>query len=716
MDPGSILSIVQLSLSVFELGSKIACEFLSKNGRVPDKLKRLNDRLGRFHNVVKDIVQEPQKQNATSSLTFPGADGIVETLTECKEFLRQYESALSTRSTVVGTSQRVSLAVGPDSSKVDELDRRIMYHYTELQYWKTVAVEDAVKRLGESMVAMHVSPRIPSITGSPQLESSARFTAGPSNDYYMTQTANQSSFPRSPTLKANPRNSTLSPINEIELPSPRAGTNYAFDVAAQRQISRSSGTGPVMAYIDHNRQDTASSASTLIEPEFNIGPLSQSPLSTSPSKQLQGPGHLVWLCIGSSRRYQFSTACYRVLDSDGNRVVEWYNTSSGITIWHFVPNRCSIPHTKPTDEKFRVFFLPQNTKHHFRIAKPDSETENLHDKPEYQFARKLDRETFQQNLRGYDSLEMIRASRIHTAAVKDIARLEHLKVWRQTDHDDKPTFSFAAHEVGHPLYHEEFYIRWFKKTPELKGDNRLILRVYSKESDPEDGLEIEGVRRRSSTFGDKVRRLSGSSSHGSSSSKAPVPVLYECCPGIEPPNDVRNLGHLEIEFKDSERKPQFTYLPNLPNPPLLFPGSYLIANANVVRKTFIKACYEAHRPAMEAARNGTPSPALSQQAYSYPPSLTLGPQQNPYELEDSARYELMGDSGGYELAQDPGVHEMVGSSGFQIPSPSLTTPYSPGEVRFNTETLFAPPRTDNSERDMGTYGDYDREPLAREPG
>ncbi|KAI0900636.1 hypothetical protein F4806DRAFT_163557 [Annulohypoxylon nitens] len=693
MDPGTILSIVQLSLSAFELGSKIAREFLSKNDKIPDKLKRLNERLGRFHNVVKDIVQEPPKHNASSNLAFPGADGIIETLSECKEFLRQYESALSSRSTVVGASQRVALLVGPDNSKVDELDRRIMYHYTELQYWKTVAVEDAVKKLGESMVAMHVSPRIPGMTGSPQPESSARFAGGQSTEYYMAQSANQPGFPRSPTLKANPRNPALPPINELELPSPRAGNNYAFDVAAQRQFSRSPGSAPVMAYISHNRQDTVGSASTLCESEYNIGPLSHSPLSTTPP-QFRAQGHAVWLRIGS-RRYQFNTNCYRVFDSDNNRVVEWYNTGSGVTIWHYVPNRCSIPHTKPTDEKFRVFFLPPSTKHHFKITGADNQTEDVDDRAEYQFARKIDRETFQQNLRGYDSLEMIRASKIHSAGEKDIATLEHLKVWRQTDHDDKPTFSFAAHGAGHPLHNEEFYIRWFKKTPELKGDTRLILKLYSKGNDQEDGIEIEGARRRSSTFGDKVRKLSGSSSHGgsrpssrsrSSSSKSPAPVLYECCQGIEPPSDVRNLGHLEIEFKDSE-----------------------------LRKNFIKACYEAHRPAMDAVRNTTPSPALSQHTFTMPPSLTLGPQQNPYELEDSSRHELMGDPGGYEMMGNPGVYEM-GSPGFQIPSPSITTPYSPEEVRFNTETLFAPSIKSPSDQETSSYRSYDREPLGREPG
>ncbi|KAI1095291.1 hypothetical protein F5B19DRAFT_489422 [Rostrohypoxylon terebratum] len=691
MDPGTILSIVQLSLSAFELGSKIAREFLSKNDKVPDKLKRLNERLGRFHIVIKDIVQEPQKHDASSNLSFPGADGIIETLSECKEFLRQYESALSSRSTVVGASQRVALLVGPDSSKVDELDKRIMYHYTELQYWKTVAVEDAVKKLGESMVAMHVSPRIPGMTGSPQLESAARFAGGQPNENYMAHNAYQPGFPRSPTLKANPRNPALPPINELELPSPRAGNNYAFDVAAQRQFSRSPGSGPVMAYISHNRQESIGSASTLLESEYNTSLLSHSPLSTTPPQQCLGEGHAVGLHIGS-RHYQFNTNCYRVFDNDGNRVVELFNTDSGVTIWHYVPNRCLIPHTKPMDPNLKVFFLPLSTKHHLKITGADNRTEDINERLEYQFARKTDRETFQQKLRGYDSLEMIRTVKIHVAGEKDIARAQHLKVWRQTDHDDKPTFSFAA---GRPLHNEEFYIRWFKKIPELKGDTRLILKLYSKGDGQEDGMDVEKSRRRSSTFGDKVRKLSGSSSHGgsrpssrsrSSSSKSPAPVLYEYCQGIEPPSDVKNLGHLEIEFANSE-----------------------------FRKNFIKACYEAHRPAMDAARNTTPSPALSQHTFTMPPSLTLGPQQNPYELEDSSRSELMGDPGGYEMMGSSGAYEMGGSS-FQIPSPSITTPYSPEEVRFNTETLFEPSRKYPRDQETASYRSDDREPFGREPG
>ncbi|KAI1417895.1 hypothetical protein F5Y13DRAFT_199030 [Hypoxylon sp. FL1857] len=676
MDPGTILSIVQLSFSVLELGTKIAREFFGRNDRVPDKLKRLNDRLGLFHSVVKDIIQKSKEHNASSSsLAFPGADAIIETLTECKEFLRQYESATP--------SQRLVLLVGPDSSRIEDLDRRIMGHYAELQLLKTVDLENAFERLKESMVAMHVSQRTPSMTESPpQPELTGRFEGTPEN-YSMTGIANQLSFPRSPTLQAGSRNTSLPSI--LELPSPPAGLNYSFDVGTRRQPP-SLETGPVMAYLSRTRQNTVSSRLTHIEPGSTAHSQAQNRMSTSPPSQFNDPGHSVVLRIGP-QPYQFSTSSYRVLDGGNSKVIEWSNAASEITVWHFVPNTCAIPHTIPEDAKFRVFFLPRNIKHKFKIIRADNESTDAEERPEYQFSRKIDREVFQQNIRACEFLEMIRALKINSAVERDIAILVHLKVWRQNDQDDKPTFSFAAHEVGQPSHHAEFHIRWFKKTPELKGDNKLILRVNSKESDLEDGPEALRPRRLSATFGATVRKLSGSSTHGSSSrsnsrsrsssSKAPLSVLYDY-PGLEPPIDVRNLGYLEIEFKNSE-----------------------------LRKTFIKACYEAHRPAMEAWRNNTPSPVSSQHIPSQPPSLILGPNPAPYELEDSGRYELMGDSG---------AHELMGDPGFQIPPPSLTTPYYPEEVCFNTDSLFAPSRTSDQDQDPGTFKDYDREPLSREPG
>lgn len=150
MEPGAILSIVQLSFSVFELGSKIAREFFGKNDRVPDKLRRLNDRLKEFITIVDGIIDSVHEHSASSGLIYPGADAIVETLTECNNFLRQYESALLADRTFGGTSQRLALVVGPDNSKIQDLDRRILDHYPALQLWKTTGLERAVMQLGES--------------------------------------------------------------------------------------------------------------------------------------------------------------------------------------------------------------------------------------------------------------------------------------------------------------------------------------------------------------------------------------------------------------------------------------------------------------------------------------------------------------------------------------------------------------------------------------
>lgn len=265
----------------------------------------------------------------------------------------------------------------------------------------------------------------------------------------------------------------------------------------------------------------------------------------------------------------------------------------------------------------------------------------------------------------------------------------HLKVWRHSPQDDRPTFSFAANEIAHM----EFHIRWFNKNPELRGVSKLILRLYSKGDDLVDEPEPVESRRLSFTFG--MKRSSGSStqtnasdSHStlrsrSSSTKPPPLILYEGR-GIEPPDDVRNLEYLEIEFLNSEGK---FLLVSLPLTSLS--RSSTLTSSPLVRKSFVQACLEAHRPALEASRrNSTPS-SSSQQSYSRPPSWTLGPNQGPHELEDSGKYELPVDSG---------VYEMMGDSGFQMPPPSLTTPYSPGEVRFNTLSLFAPSRATDYEK------------------
>lgn len=230
-----------------------------------------------------------------------------------------------------------------------------------------------------------------------------------------------------------------------------------------------------------------------------------------------------------------------------------------------VPSACNIPYTIPEDKKgIRVLFLPRNKHHQFEISRPGIEVQNFHDVPEYVFARKVDREAFQQKFRGCDSLELIRALKIHNNLERDIAIKVHLKVWRWNEQHDGPTFSFAAHEIGHASHHVEYVIRWFKKSPELRGDNKLKLKVNSKETGAEEDPALDALRKRSSTIGSRMRRLSGSQLRFTDSgSRSRSPVLYDC-QGIEPPNEVRRLGYIEIEFKTQDRKSRPTQLVLIP--------------------------------------------------------------------------------------------------------------------------------------------------------
>ncbi|OTB14875.1 hypothetical protein K445DRAFT_318787 [Daldinia sp. EC12] len=679
MEPGTYLAIVQLSFSVFELGSKIAREFFGKYDKVPDKLRRLNDRLREFHSIVDGIIDGSPGQNALSSLVYPGADAIVETLTECKDFLRQYETALIAERTFGGASQRLALVVGPNNSRIQELDRRILDHYPALQLWKTTGLERAVMQLGESMIANQQTNsqvnRSPNATAElpSQAELSGRSAEEALTGFSTTQVA-------TPTLRAVSRNPSLPSINE--LPSPQVRDLSFSDAVPYRQRPSGLEIGPVLAHLRGYNRENVMSSSTRTRPTNGAESLSPVLLSTSPTSQFRRQGYPVSIRVGS-QSYQLSTNDYKVFDIGGNRVVEWSNTSSRLTIQHFVPDPRSIPYTIPGDlGPYKVRFLPINARHQFKITTADVGTESFYEKPEYRFHRKVDREAFQQAVRNCDHLEIVRALKVHSAKGRDIAMKFHLKVWRHSPQDDRPTFSFAANEV----VHMEFHIRWFKKVPELKGETKLVMRLYSKSDDLADEPETTEPRRLSFSFG--MKRLSASSTQTSnsdsrstsrsrSSSIKPPPLLLYEGRGIEPPDDVRSLEYLEIEFLNSE-----------------------------VRKSFIHACLEAHRPALEVSRrNSTPSTS-SQHSYSRPPSWNLGPNQGPHELEDSGKFELPGDFR---------VYEMMGDSGFQMPPPSLTTPYSPEEVRFNTRSLFAPSRATDYEKILETDESYDKDDDAHGP-
>lgn len=174
------------------------------------------------------------------------------------------------------------------------------------------------------------------------------------------------------------------------------------------------------------------------------------------------------------------------------------------------------------------------------------------DRPKYNFSSKLDRETFQRDIRARQLISMIQARSIHSAAESNIARGVHLKVWRRDDHDEEPTITFAHHESDVVQHHVEYVIRWFKNKPVLKSDKSLILEVYSADVDLNYGTPADTGERRSSIFGSIRRRSSDKSSSSNATANLPS-VLYETR-GKTPPDSIQNLKHLKIEFQTPQRK------------------------------------------------------------------------------------------------------------------------------------------------------------------
>lgn len=257
-----------------------------------------------------------------------------------------------------------------------------------------------------------------------------------------------------------------------------------------------------------------------------------------------------------------------VSEVDGVKIIEWNSPTTKIrhiseqfhspgaanelTSFTVPRGLARIPHTKPNDKKFEIMFLPMNAKHDFEITE-NQQVYTLQEKPRYQFSHKPDREVFQRKYRSRRGLEMIQALTIHSEKEKYIAQDIHLKVWRKDELDEEPTFSFVHHEKGQTTRHVEYKIRWFRRTPELKGDRRLIMRAYSQESDLDYGPRNEEGIKKGSTF---LRRMSRESSKSRSPSNSSlVTMLYERdVRGITPPSDVQRLGYLDIEFRTSKRK------------------------------------------------------------------------------------------------------------------------------------------------------------------
>ncbi len=122
MDPGTALAVLQLSASVLRLGSTVAYEFMGHGEKVPQKLRNLNQRLQTFNTFLNQILQLSKGQE------FPGLEAIRQTLQDCKDFLKQNETTLSTRSRFGAAPQRIWLSTGPGSSRIDEIHTKFDHH------------------------------------------------------------------------------------------------------------------------------------------------------------------------------------------------------------------------------------------------------------------------------------------------------------------------------------------------------------------------------------------------------------------------------------------------------------------------------------------------------------------------------------------------------------------------------------------------------------
>lgn len=126
MDPGTALGVVQLSASVLKLVAGICSEFTGRGDNISQKLRDLNQRLQTFNLLLNQTVHTSKAQE------FPGLDAIRQTLQDCKDFLKQHETALSARGRFEAAPQRLWLSMGPDSTRIDEFCTKFILHCKQL--------------------------------------------------------------------------------------------------------------------------------------------------------------------------------------------------------------------------------------------------------------------------------------------------------------------------------------------------------------------------------------------------------------------------------------------------------------------------------------------------------------------------------------------------------------------------------------------------------
>ncbi|TGJ79903.1 hypothetical protein E0Z10_g8857 [Xylaria hypoxylon] len=655
LDPGTVLSVIQLSGTVLKLGRDIAFEFVGPEG-APKKLKHLNSRLQTLNTLLEEILEQPGSPEKLSTTKVPGSVSIEKTLKECKTFLEHYKSLLAENPSRSATAQRVLLTVGPDASRIDEFHKKIDQHYTEIGQWRLGSLNNRIYELHMLVTSIRDSISVPPTNHPPlcTVPNSGPVTpliGTPPKFYTITTPSNLLADQQllSPTIYTSPvlraqSSRTPSLISIPELPpaaihSPSLLINQA---PLHNKRSVTSESGSVIGLIGRQSYDTSVGGSRTSSSSLNR------PLS----------GHRITLVLGTEEGLQFSPDAYEVHEGETGRIIDW--VSSQIRVRHFLPQGISrIPYTKPNDPKMEVTFLPLGSKHRFEITTGDG-SESKHDKFKYQFTHRLDREMFQRRVRIRQSLQMVQVVRIHKSKEENIAMDVHLKVWARNEHDTDPTFSFAYLGKHEPNHHVEYIIRWFKKDPERKGAGRLILRPYSEDTDLFYGPAVDDSNRRNSTFKDLRRKMSISSNASlgsrSPSMSNPPAVMYEG-KGEIAPEHVRRLGHLDIEFESMG-----------------------------LREKFINACYEAHHPAriLRRATFGSDTDPLS------PKQASIFSSRSPSMSQATTPQRSISEQEGVGLGVDMGApgHVPASPNLLQLPSPAL--PRTSG-IRFDTLSLFTMP-------------------------
>lgn len=132
MDPGTIVSIVELSTSVLKLGYKVHLEFFGHETSV-GKLQHFNGRLQLINDALEDIVEDSKTGATHSTESFKGIPQLQATLQEGKDFLSRFDKTLGGRS----KTQRIQFITGVGEKELDNLNAKVDRHYQELQYWSS---------------------------------------------------------------------------------------------------------------------------------------------------------------------------------------------------------------------------------------------------------------------------------------------------------------------------------------------------------------------------------------------------------------------------------------------------------------------------------------------------------------------------------------------------------------------------------------------------